>query len=155
VDGGRDGARTLMDPMRKVWTFFYGSYMNRSVLKEVDLEPESFEVARLEGFDITIEPLANLVPSEEAAVYGVLVQATHEELGRLYAHAREVLGGLYLPEAVLVQTRDRNWRAALCYVAPRMEPRAADRAYVERILEPAREFGFPSWYVKKIEGFRR
>jgi hypothetical protein len=44
-----------------VWTFFYGSYINFDVLKEVDLVPESWEVARLGGFDIRIEPRANLV----------------------------------------------------------------------------------------------
>jgi hypothetical protein len=108
---------------RKVWTFWYGSYMNPAVLAEVDLRPESFEVARLDGYDIRIEPLANL-------------------------------GAVYLPEAVLGQTRELAWRPALCYIASAMEPRPAERAYVERILRPARDFGFPSWYVEKLEGFR-
>jgi AIG2 family protein len=140
---------------RKVWTFWYGSYMNPAVLAEVDLRPDSFEVARLDGYDIRIEPLANLVRADGSAVYGVLAQATHEELDRLYAHARNVLGAIYLPEAVVVQTRDLAWRTALCYIAGAMEPSPADRAYVERILRPARELGFPSWYVEKLERFLR
>lgn len=41
-----------------VWTFFYGSYMNFAVLKEVDLVPDRHEVARLGGFDIRNQPLA-------------------------------------------------------------------------------------------------
>jgi len=138
---------------RRVWTFWYGSYMNPAVLAEVNLHPDSFGVARLDGFDIRIEPLANLVRSDGSAVYGVLAPATHEELDRLYAHARNVLGAVYLPEAVFVQTRDLTWRPALCYIASEMEARPAERAYVERILRPARELGFPSWYVKKLEGF--
>lgn len=48
-----------------VWTFFYGSYMNLDVLKEVDLVPGRVEVARLNGFDILIRPLANLVRSDQ------------------------------------------------------------------------------------------
>jgi AIG2 family protein len=140
---------------RKVWTFWYGSYMNPAVLAEVNLHPDSFEVARLDGFDIRIEPLANLVRADGSAVYGVLAQATHEELERLYAYARNVLGAVYLPEAVLVQTRDLTWRPALCYIASEMEARPAERAYVERILRPARELGFPAWYVKKLEAFLR
>lgn len=140
---------------RKAWTFWYGSYMNPAVLAEVNLRPDSFEVGRLDGFDIRIEPLANLVRADGSAVYGVLAQATHEELDRLYAHARNVLGAIYLPEAVLVQTRDLAWRTALCYIATAMQPRPAERAYVERILQPARDLGFPSWYVKKLEGFLR
>ena len=140
---------------RKVWTFWYGSYMNPAVLAEVDLRPDSFAVARLDGYDIRIEPLANLVRADGLDVYGVLAQATHAELDRLYAHARNVLGAVYLPEAVLVQTRDLTWRPALCYIATAMEPRPPERAYVERILLPARDLGFPSWYVKKLEGFLR
>jgi hypothetical protein len=39
----------------KVWTFFYGSYINFNVLKEVNFTPERWEVARLHGFDIRIQ----------------------------------------------------------------------------------------------------
>jgi hypothetical protein len=39
----------------KVWTFFYGSYINLNVLNEVDLVPEQYEVAKLSGFDIRIK----------------------------------------------------------------------------------------------------
>lgn len=43
----------------KVWTFFYGSYINFEVLKDVDVVPENWEVARLAGFDIRIQPRSN------------------------------------------------------------------------------------------------
>jgi hypothetical protein len=138
----------------RVWTFFYGSYINRQVLAEADLAPESFELGRLDGYDIHIEPRANLVASERDCVFGVLAQATHAELGRLYAHARDVLGETYLPHPVLVVTRDGTWRPVLCYIAPSMVPRPADPAYVERILAPARELGFPRWYLERLERFR-
>jgi len=85
----------------KVWVFFYGSYINFAVLREVDLVPERWEVARLDGFDIRIQPRANLVRSDQQSVYGIVATATHAELARLYAHARDVLGEVYLPEAVL------------------------------------------------------
>jgi len=32
--------------------------------------------------------------------------------------------------------------------------RPAERAYVDRIVKPAREFGFPGWYVERLESFR-
>ena len=138
----------------KVWTFFYGSYMNFEVLKEMDLVPERWEIARLSGFDIQIQPRANLIRSEAQCVYGVVATATHAELARLYAHARDVLGETYLPEAVLVETMDGKWKPALCYICPEMAPRVAANDYVGRILKPAREFGFPDWYVRRLEGFR-
>jgi hypothetical protein len=140
---------------RKVWTFFYGSYINFAVLKEVDLVPETWEVAKLAGFDIQIQPRANLVRSDRSVVYGILAAATHQELNRLYTeHAKGVLGEIYLPEAVLVETLHGTWRAALCYISPGMESRPASPDYVDRISDPARRFGFPDWYVARLESFR-
>ena len=137
----------------KVLTFFYGSYINPDVLAEVDLHPDAFEVARLCGFDLTIRPLANLIRSERHVVYGVLAEATHAELSRLYDHAEHVLGGVYLPEAVLCRREDGAFVPALCYIASEMEASAAKADYVERIAAPARAYGFPAWYVERIESF--
>lgn len=136
-----------------VATFYYGSYINREVLREVGLDPERIDVARLPGYDLTIRPLANLVPSDRHTVYGVVAPATHSELERLYAHARDVLGGLYLPYPVLPEVVGRGFEPALCYIATSLTPAPADPAYVMRILEPAREYGFPSWYLSRIESF--
>src|SRR5271166_3037780 len=137
----------------KVWVFFYGSYINFSVLREVGLVPEHWEVARLHGFDIRIQPRANLVSSQEHCVYGIAATATHAELARLYAHARDVLGEVYLPQAVLVQNLAGLWRPALCYICPEMLPRPADNAYIERIIGPARRLGFPELYIARLESF--
>jgi hypothetical protein len=142
----------MADP--QVWVFFYGSYMNFRVLEEARVTPQSWEVARLPGFDIRIQPRANLVPSEEHCAYGIVAKTSHAELARLYAHAKDVLGEVYLPEAVLVETLGGLWRPALCYLCPQMAPRPADNAYVERIVGPAREFGFPAWYIARLESFR-
>jgi hypothetical protein len=139
-----------------VWVFFYGSYINREVLAEVDLVPAQAEVARLSGYDITIAPLANLLPSSRHVVYGILATATHAELHRLYTeHARGVLGGSYLPQAVLAETGSGQWRPALCYLAHDMRPAPAAADYVARIARPAREYGFPGWYCARIESFAR
>ena len=137
----------------EVWTFFYGSYINFDVLKEVELEPTEWEVARLHGYDIKIEPRANLERSDADTVYGIVATATYRQLNDLYAHAKEVLGETYLPEAVLTETLDRTWRPALCYICPDMEPRPADPDYVARIIGPARHYGFPSWYLDRLARF--
>jgi hypothetical protein len=139
----------------RVWTFFYGSYMNFNVLREVNYVPEKWEVARLAGYDIRIQPRANLLRSEEHSVYGILATGTHAELDRLYAHAKDVLGEVYLPEAVLAETCDGKWIPALCYICPAMEPRAAQRDYVDRIIAPARKNGFPAWYIQRLESYRQ
>ena len=138
----------------RVAVFFYGSYMNRAVLDEVGFSPGDWEPASLPGFDIRIAPRANLVRASGQIVFGVLATATHAELDRLYAHARDVLGEVYRPEAVLVQVQDGHWHPALCYLASRMVEGPADPAYVERIVRPARELGFPAWYLARLESFR-
>jgi hypothetical protein len=141
-------------PAPKVWVFFYGSYMNPDVLRQVDLAPGEFLPGRLAGFDLVIGPRANLVRSDRSAVYGVCVQATHPELDRLYAHAQTVLGETYLPEAVLVELLDGTLRPALCYICPEMARKPADAGYVDRILAPAERFEFPPWYLERIRSFK-
>jgi hypothetical protein len=138
----------------RIGVFFYGSYMNFEVLREVELVPPEWEVATVSGFDIDIRPRANLVPSDQHRVYGIVTTATHTELGRLYVHAKDVLGETYLPRAVLAEGIGGGWRPVMCYIAPAMEPRPAARDYVDRIVGPAKAFGFPRWYVQRLESFR-
>src|SRR5262249_39654140 len=105
--------------------------------------------------DIRIEPLANLIPAAEDSVcYGILTSATHVELERLYAHARDVLGGTYLPEPVMVHIRDGAIVPALCYIATGMQPRPGAYDCIDRIVAPAISLGFPSSYIAKLESFR-
>jgi hypothetical protein len=139
--------------MGVVTTFFYGSYMSRGVLREVGLAPARLEVARLPGYDITIRPLANLLASDRHTVYGVLASTTHAELDRLYRHAQEVLGGVYLPHPVIATTLGGQAEAALCYIAPELADAPPDPAYVRKILAAAGELAFPRWYVERLESF--
>ena len=53
-----------------------------------------------------------------------------------------------------METLDGRSRPALCYIAPQMNPRPATADYVERILTPARELGFPPWYIERLQSFR-
>jgi len=142
----------MLEP--KVWTFFYGSYINVDVLREVNFVPDTWQVVRLAGFDIVIRPRANLIRSDQHSVYGILATGTHAELARLYAHAKNVLGEIYLPQAVLTETLDGGYKPALCYLCPAMEPRPATHDYIDRIVGPARKYGFPEWYIRRLESFR-
>jgi hypothetical protein len=49
---------------------------------------------------------------------------------------------------------DRARRAALCYIAPSLTPQPATDDYIDRIVKPAREYGFPDWYVSRLDSFR-
>ena len=105
----------------KVWTFFYGSFINLDVLAKVGLVPERHEVARLAGFDITIRPLANPVRSDQHVVYGIVAAATHDELRRLYAYAE------HDPSLRFTAAWGRGGERALLHVRP-PSPGCSERA---------------------------
>ena len=136
---------------RKVWVFFYGSFINLEVLATAGLIPEQLEVACLWGYDIRIQPLANLIPSQRHCVYGIVCQASPRDLLALYG---QTWVGTYWPEAVLVECEGGSIRPALCYISPPRPVEAATSDYIDRIAKPAREYGFPSWYIERIELFR-
>jgi hypothetical protein len=136
---------------RKVRVFFYGSFIDRDVLARVHYHPDKMEVARLDGFDITMRPLATLIQYDGRCVYGVLANATHAELQRLYG---EDWVRAYLPEAVVVTTQDGAFHPALCYIARSKTAEAPFDNYIERIIESARKSGFPKWYIERLECFR-
>ena len=101
--------------------FFYGSYMNFNVLKEVDINERAFEVGSINGYELTISPLANLRYKKQRIAYGILTKLTHYELDRLYQdHAKGKLGGEYLPEAVIVYELNGIYTPALCYISHNM-----------------------------------
>lgn len=138
----------------KVWVFFYGSYINRSVLAEADLRPDRVEVASVAGFALRIGPRANMVPQPFGAVHGILATASHAELHRLYTeHAKGKLGETYLPEAILAVDAAGRPQPALTYLCHDMAAGPADPAYVERIAGPAEAYGFPDDYVATIRRF--
>lgn len=141
-----------MEP--KIWVFFYGAYINFSVLREIDLIPEEYRVATLSGFRLNIAPSATLSRETGSTVWGIIATATHEELRRLYVeHAKIFLGGDYFPRAVTVMDTNDNIIPALCYICDDMKPVPAKSDYLEQIARPAEEYGFPKEYVKMIRDF--
>jgi gamma-glutamylcyclotransferase (GGCT)/AIG2-like uncharacterized protein YtfP len=134
-----------------VWVFFYGTFVNPDVCARANAQLRDAQLARLAGFDIRIGPLANLVRSDQHVVYGIVARMTHAELARLYSMDWV---GTYLPEAVLVDAPDGRLIAALTYIKPEMRPEPPADDYVDRIVGPGRSYGFPPWYLERLESFR-
>jgi gamma-glutamylcyclotransferase len=138
--------------MRRVWTFFYGSFMNSEVLAKADVKATETQMARLDGWDIKIAPRATLVPSAGRSVFGVLAQLAHSDLDKLYT--KDWFGfGTYLPEAVLVADSAGRFVPALSYIAWEMEGGMPSAEYIEKVVTVARQFNFPEWYVTHIKSF--
>ena len=133
---------------RRVDAFFYGLFMDASVLRESSVEPVAPRRAYVDGFALRIGRRATLVPAAGARAYGMLYALTHAELDRLYGAP-----GLepYRPEAVLARPLDGTPVPALCYnlrEAPRPDERNSEyAAKLQQILSALR---FPSEYVASL-----
>jgi AraC-like DNA-binding protein len=132
----------------RVSVFFYGSFIDLNVLAKTGYHPDHISVARLDGFDIVVRPLATLIPSADQSVYGILTTATHHELAELYGQdwVRD-----YLPEAVIVTTNDGTPHPALCYIAHGRTSKRPFENYLERIRTAAPRLGFPQSYLDRLD----
>jgi hypothetical protein len=141
----------LLQSQKRIAAFFYGSFIRRDVMALGGFHPDRVEVAKLNGYDIAFDPHANIFRSDQHAICGVLVYPSHQELNNLYS--RDGVG-VFLPEAVVVETSDNRLVPAMCFMPPVRGSDAADLAYVERIIDAAREHGFPAWYLSRLEAVR-
>jgi hypothetical protein len=141
----------LQQIQKRIAAFFYGSFIRKDVMALGGFHPETVEVAKLSGYDITFDPHANIFRSDQHAVCGVLVYPSHEELNKMYS--RDGVG-VFLPEAVVVETSNNRMLPAICYMPPGRNSESADLAYVELIIQAAREHGFPEWYLSHLEALR-
>jgi hypothetical protein len=141
----------VLQNQKRIAAFFYGSFIRREVMALGGFHPERIEVAKLNGYDITFDPHANIFRSDQHTICGVLVYPSHEELSKLYT--RDGVG-VFLPEAVVVETSDNRILPAICYMPPGRKNEPTDLPYVEHIIKAAREHGFPNWYLNRLEEFR-
>ncbi len=138
--------------MRRIWTFFYGSFMHPDVLAQANVHPTERQFARLDRWALRIAPRATLIPADGSCVYGIVAQLTHPELDKLYT--KDWFGfGTYLPEAVLVTSAAARQLPALCYIAWETAGGKPTREYIEKMVSVAREYSFPDEYVRHIESF--
>jgi hypothetical protein len=133
---------------RLIDTFFYGLFMDVSILRQSGTTPTNPRQAYVADFALRIGQRATLVPLSGPRAYGMLVALTHLNLERLYAAP-----GLqqYRPEAVLAHTLDGSSVPALCYNL-REEPQPEERnpEYAMRLKSVLSNLGFPREYVDSV-----
>jgi hypothetical protein len=135
--------------MRKIPVFFYGLFMDESLLQSKGINLSNLQVATVSGFRLRIGQRATLVPDQKGLVYGVIAKLTHKEIEQLYS---EPSVQDYQPEAVLTNVADGGLLPALCFnlvVPPPTDEHNAE--YGRKLRELAEQLGFPSEYVNSIE----
>ena len=96
---------------RRIDVFFYGLFMDETLLRERGVTPENRRLAAIENFSLVIGMRATLVPCPGATVRGVVFSLSHSEVDALYSEASV---SVYRPEAVSAQLADGAVVPALC-----------------------------------------
>ncbi len=131
--------------------FFYGLFMDPSLLRGKGLHPTLVGPAELPGYRLHIGNRASLVPSPDATVYGMLIELPDEEATALYS-APDVRD--YAPDQVnAVLLSDRSVQPSLCYNLPADKlGDGTNAAYAEQLSALVLELGFPPAYANAITG---
>ncbi len=135
--------------MRRIHAFFYGLFMDESLLRARGFEPEGATLATVDGLALRIGQRATLVPEPRGRVHGVVLSLTLPELDRLYS---EPSVQAYRPEAVLARLADGAVIPALCYNLPGPPaPGERNPEYAAKLRAVARKMGLPAEYIATIE----
>ena len=135
--------------MRKINVFFYGLFMDETLLQAKGITLPNLRVASVPGFQLRIGTRATLVPAPSGRVFGLVASLSHKELERLYS---EPSVQAYRPEAVLAYQTNGETLAALCFNL--VEPPSVDEHnldYASKLRALAERLNFPSDYVSSIQ----
>ena len=132
--------------------FFYGLFMDRSLLTEKGLHPEIIGPAVLPDYRIHIGERATLLRSASSRAYGIVMELADQEARALYSESSVCE---YIEESVQVQLLDDGVSVkASCYVLPREFGLAgANPAYANELSRLAKALQFNSAYVEEIAAF--
>jgi hypothetical protein len=130
--------------------FFYGLFMDETLLKEKGLNPQNTRPALLLGYQLHIGERATLSPRETAISYGTVMQLEDHELRELYAGE-----GLedYVLQPVQVHTMTGDTLDAVSYILPMEQRSGSNSGYATKLAETAKKLGLPDEYVGEIEAW--
>jgi hypothetical protein len=127
--------------------FFYGLFMDESLLASKGFRPSKAAVGHVNGYSLRIGRRATLVPDAEGRAYGVLMALRADDVRALYS-AEGVAD--YVPEPVAVVLQDGAVEPALCYNLPERKLEGANAEYAGSLLKLAGRLGFPDDYLQQI-----
>jgi hypothetical protein len=133
---------------RQIDAFFYGLFMDESILRNGGVVPANPRRAYVNDFALRIGQRATLMPHTGARAFGMLMALTHADLQSLYGAP-----GLehYRPEAVLAHQLQGSGIPALCYNLPEApHPGERNLEYALRLQGILESLGFPREYIDSI-----
>ena len=129
--------------------FFYGLYMDETVLANVGVNPHAPRKARADDYALKIGKRATLVKAPGSSAWGMVYALTPDDLARLYSGpGLEV----YRPEEIEVALENHAIIPARVYNLPRAPaPDERNPDYVEKLKAAMTRLGFPAKYIASIE----
>jgi gamma-glutamylcyclotransferase (GGCT)/AIG2-like uncharacterized protein YtfP len=131
----------------QVAVFFYGLFMDESLLASKGITPSKATVGHVDGYGLRIGRRATLVPDESNRAYGVLMTMRAEDVRALYS---EESVADYVVESVSVVLPDGTLEAAVCYNLPESKLKGTNPQYANSLLTLAGKLGLPSDYLQQI-----
>jgi hypothetical protein len=134
-----------------VRVFFYGLFMDESLLATKGIEPSELNLGFVDGYVLRIGERATLVRRQDSRAYGAMMDIAPSEATELYA---EDSVADYLPEPVTVELMDGTKVEATCYNLPGDKVTGANKDYANSLLDVASRLGFPDSYLDQIRQAR-
>ena len=128
--------------------FFYGLFMDESLLAAKGVRPSTSRVGYVHGYRLRIGRRATLVPDQDSRAYGVLMTVRSQDVAVLYS---EESVADYVSESVCVVLADGASESAACYNLPESKLEGgANPEYASSLLVLAGRLGFPDDYLEQI-----
>ena len=132
---------------RTIKVFFYGLFMDETLLASKGIRPTLSSFGYVEGFRLHIGERATLLPAQDSRSYGVLMEVTADQAARLYSDqsVRD-----YVAEPVVVHLRDEVRVSAICYNLPASRVSGTNPEYAAALLALATRLRMPESYLAVI-----
>lgn len=131
----------------QIMVFFYGLFMDESLLASRGIHPTESTVGYVDGFGLHIGKRATLLPEENHRAYGVLMKIGSEDVAALYS---EESVADYVAEPVVVKLPGNAEAQAICYNLPAAQLEGANPEYAAALLTLATKLGMPDTYLGHI-----
>ncbi len=132
----------------EVRAFFYGLFMDESLLASKGLRVSRSAVGYVDGYGLRIGRRATLVPYQTERAYGVLMTLRAADLRALYS---DDTVADYVSESVSVVLADGTVESAACYNLPEGKLEGANPEYANSLLMLAARLGLPDDYLRQIK----
>ena len=131
----------------QIMVFFYGLFMDKSLLASKGVRPTESTIGYVDGFGLHVGKRATLLPKANSRAYGVVMKINSEDAAALYS---EPSVADYVAEPVVVKLPGNAQVSAACYNLPAAKLTGANPEYAAALLTLATKLGLPDSYLRHI-----